>query len=170
MCAFELGEAFGLAIIPGHSFQNLLTPEDQVACLGSIRRHLVPCGCLVVHLDHQDVGWLGALTGEKRGVFETGGTFSHPRSGQRIRTSRAWSYEPASQTAISQMVWEALDVGGEVVDRWESGPLRFHCIFRFEMEHLFARTGFAIESVCGDFRRGELQADSSEMVWVARRR
>ena len=55
MRSFDLGEAFGLVIIPGHSFQNLLTAADQAACLDSIRRHLIPGGQLVVHLDHPEM-------------------------------------------------------------------------------------------------------------------
>ena len=30
MCDFDLGETFGLVIIPGHSFMNLNTPQEQV--------------------------------------------------------------------------------------------------------------------------------------------
>ena len=167
MRSFDLGETFGLAIIPGHSFQNILTAEDQVASLESIRRHLVPGGILVVHLDHLSVSWLGKLTEDQGGVFKPAGLFSHPKTGQQIRASQAWSYEAASQTAVSQTVWEAIDATGEVVDRWESGALRFHCVFRFEMVHLLERTGFVIQSVYGDFFRQELRDGSSEMVWVA---
>jgi len=167
MRSFELGETFGLAIIPGHSFQNILTAEDQVATLKSIKRHLAPGGILVVHVDHLSVSWLGELVGEQGGVFKTARSFAHPKTGRKIRTFQAWSYEPATQTAISQKVWEAINANGDVVDRWESGSLRFHCVFRFEMEHLLERTGFVIESVYGDFFRQELQNDSSEMVWVA---
>ena len=167
MRSFELGELFGLAIIPGHSFQNILTAEDQVATLEAIKRHLVPGGTLVVHLDHLSVSWLGELTRDQGGVFKTAGSFSHPRTGQQIRTWQAWSYEPATQTAISQKVWEAISADGDVSDRWESGDLCFHCVFRFEMEHLLERTGFVIESVYGDFFRHELRNDSEEMIWVA---
>ncbi len=65
MRSLELGEAFGLVIIPGQAFHNMLTVADQIACLKSIRRHLVPGGVLVVHLDHQDVSWLGDLRRDK---------------------------------------------------------------------------------------------------------
>jgi ubiquinone/menaquinone biosynthesis C-methylase UbiE len=124
MRSFELGEAFGLAIIPGHSFQNILTMEDQVAALRSIRRHIAPGGVLVVHLDHPSVRWLGEIAGDQGGVFEDAGSFRHPQTGQLIRASRAWSYEPSTQTAISQTLWEAMDAQSDVVERWESGPLR----------------------------------------------
>ncbi|UCF09853.1 MAG: methyltransferase domain-containing protein, partial [Candidatus Bipolaricaulota bacterium] len=35
MRSFELQERFGVILIPGHSFQNLLTPEDQASCLSA---------------------------------------------------------------------------------------------------------------------------------------
>jgi ubiquinone/menaquinone biosynthesis C-methylase UbiE len=170
MRSFDLGATFGLAIIPGHSFQNILTVEDQVATFQSINRHLAPGAILVVHLDHLSVSWLGKLTGNLGGVFETKGLFIHPTTGEQIRTSQAWSYEPATQTAISQTLWEEIGADGDVSDSLESGPVRFHCVFRFEMVHLLARTGFTVEAVYGDFYRKELQDDSSEMIWIARNR
>jgi ubiquinone/menaquinone biosynthesis C-methylase UbiE len=170
MRSFQLSETFGLVIIPGHAFQNLLTAADQIACLESIERHLGPRGTLVVHLDHQNVSWLGDLTRDRRGVFETAEQFCHPKTGRQVRTSRAWSYEPSTQTAIAQTVWEEINADGEVADRWESGPIRLHCVFRFEMEHLLALTGFEVEAVYGNFFREELTDESTEMVWVAKNR
>jgi SAM-dependent methyltransferase len=168
MRSFELGEAFGLIIIPGHSFQHLNTPHDQVACLECIKRHLRPDGILVIHLDHQDIAWLGGLRGEKGGRLEPAGGFQNPKTGRQVRALRAWSYEPASQTAISRALWEELGADGQVLDRWESAPVRLHCVFRYEMEHLLARVGFAVDAVYGDFYRGPLMDTSSEMVWFAR--
>jgi hypothetical protein len=37
------------------------------------------------------------------------------------------------------------------------------------VEHLLARAGFVVEALYGDFFRGALADESSEMVWVARR-
>ncbi len=168
MRAFDLGEAFGLVIIPGHSFQNILTADDQVATLRAIRRHLVPQGLLVVHVDQPEIDWLGDLTGDRGGVFEATDPFIHPKTGRSIRTLQAWSYEPATQTAISHKVWEELGPDGQVVDRLDRGAIRLHVVFRFEMEHLLARCGFTVEEVYGDFHRQELRDDSSEMIWMAR--
>jgi len=168
MRSFELGEKFGLVIIPGHAFQNLNTPQDQVACLECIKRHLTPTGVLVIHLDHQDVSWLGDLMGEKGGVFEAAEQFHHPKTGRQVRACRAWSYEPASQTAICQTAWEEVGESGQVIDRWQTNPIRLHCVFRFEMEHLLGRVGYAVEAVYGDFFRNELHDKSSDMVWVSR--
>jgi ubiquinone/menaquinone biosynthesis C-methylase UbiE len=170
MRSFDLGETFGLVIIPGHAFQNILTAADQFACLASIRRHLAPGGLLVVHLDHPEVSWLGDLTRDLGGVFETTEQFTHPKTGRQIRTLHAWSYEPATQTALSHTIWEELGPDGQVADRLDRGMIRLHVVFRFEMEHLLARVGFTVEAVYGDFYRQELQDDSSEMVWLARSR
>jgi hypothetical protein len=61
-----------------------------------------------------------------------------------------------------------MDTNGQVLSRVEREPIRLHCVFRFEMEHLLARVGFEIEAVYGDFFRQELQDDSPSMIWVAR--
>jgi ubiquinone/menaquinone biosynthesis C-methylase UbiE len=167
MRAFDLGQRFGLILIPGHSFQNLLISEDQVGCMLSIRRHLVPGGALVVHLDHPEVGWLGSLVGGKGGVFEAAGHFAHPETGRQVRKLQAWAYEPATQTAIAHTQWQEIDGNGNEIDCWDSGPLRFRCVGRFEMEHLLARTGFEVESLFGNFFRDAFADDSREMIWVA---
>jgi ubiquinone/menaquinone biosynthesis C-methylase UbiE len=167
MRLFELGEKFGLAIIPGHAFQNLNTPKDQVACLECIMRHLEPGGKLVIHLDHQDLSWLGGLVGEKSGIFEPAEQFKHPQTGRTVCAYRAWTYEPSTQTAICQTAWEEIDENGQVVERWQTDPTRLHCVFRFEMEHLLGRVGYTVEALYGDFFRNPLGDNSSEMIWVA---
>lgn len=172
MRSFDLGELFGLAIIPGHAFQNLLTPEDQVACLECVKGHLVPGGRLVVHLDHPNggnLGWLGAVSKEKKGVFGEAQEVRHPETGRLIHVLRAWSYEASTQTASVVTAWEETDANGKVVDYWQRGPIALHCVFRFEMEHLLARVGLVVEGLYGDFFHGDLEDDSSEMVWVARK-
>jgi SAM-dependent methyltransferase len=156
-------QAFGLIITPGHSFMHLLSIADQLACLGCIRRHLAPGGLLVLHLDHQDFAWLGGL----KGAFEPGEELTDPLSGHWVRTTRAWSYAPAAQVASAVTRWQELDTNGQPLDQWETGPVSFHCFFRFEVEHLLQRAGFRIEALFGDFQGGELADASNEMIWLA---
>lgn len=167
MRSFELSERFGLAIIPGHSFQHMLTAHDQIACLRCIRRHLLPGGKLVVHLDHQDIDWLGDLSRGQGTGFEPAGEFVDPQTGHRIRQHHAWGYARATQRAVVTTRWEELDASGDRVDEWEIGPLQLHCVFPTEMEHALARAGYTVEAVYGDFARGPLDETSSEMIWVA---
>jgi SAM-dependent methyltransferase len=168
MRSFQLDEAFGLIIVTGHAFQHLNTPEDQVACLECAKHHLMPGAQLVVHLDHQDFTWLGKLLGRKGGRFEAEGKFTHSATGHEIQSFRAWSYEPSTQTAICHARWEEIDANGQVANSWQTAPARLHCVFRFEMEHLLARVGLAVDAVYGDFSRHPLENKSSDMIWVAR--
>jgi SAM-dependent methyltransferase len=159
---------FGLIISPGHSFQHLRTIPDQLECLACLRKHLAPEGLLLLHIDHQDFSWLGNLCGELGGVFEPGEEVVEPSSGHLVRTRRAWTYEPSTQTASAVTRWEERDQFGQLLDQWETGPVRFHCFFRFEMEHLLHRAGFQIEALYGDFMRVELTDTTSEMIWLAK--
>lgn len=168
MRTFDLGETFQLIIIPGHSFQFMLTPDDQLACLANLKRHLAPGGTLIIHLDHQSVDWLGELLTGQGGVFESGAERRHPDTGQRYRPSRAWTFAPSTQTATAITIWEELDEEGAVIDRVQRAPVPLHCVFRFEMEHLLARAGFEIHNVYGDFFRHALSDQSEDMIWIAR--
>lgn len=168
MRTFDLGETYQLIIMPGHSFQFMLTPDDQLACLANLKRHLAPGGTLVIHLDHQSVDWLGDLLTGKGGVFEAGDERIHPMTGRRYRPSRAWTFAPSTQTATVTTIWEELDGAGTVVDRWTRAPVPLHCVFRFEMEHLLARAGLNVQSIYGDFYRHELTDQSEDMIWLAR--
>jgi ubiquinone/menaquinone biosynthesis C-methylase UbiE len=166
MRAFDLGEQFDLIFSPGHSFQFMLTAAEQVECLETLKRHLASGGVLILHLDHQDVAWLGEVGGEQAGVFKSGSEVLHPQTGQRFRSFSSWTYERATQTAIANKYYEELDPSGEVLHRINRGPLRLHCVFRTEMEHLLVRAGFEVLALYGDFERNPLQNTSSEMIWV----
>jgi SAM-dependent methyltransferase len=169
MRSVALGESFGLILIPAHAFQSLLTPDDQVACLERLGQHLTPDGTLVIHLDHQDLDWLGSLPATGPGTYEDDGEVIHAATGRRLRRLFAWSYQRASQTATLALAWEEAGQDGEAGARWDLTPTPLHCVFRFEMEHLLARTGFATRTVYGDFSGHALADDSEEMVWVVKK-
>jgi ubiquinone/menaquinone biosynthesis C-methylase UbiE len=169
MRTLDLGQVFGLIIIPGHAFQFMLTPEDQLKALEAFKRHLEPGGIVVIHLDHQDVDWLGDLLRDLRGKFEQGGEVRHPETNRLIRTSHAWTYERYTQTATVVNRWEEIDEDGSVLAMWERKPLVLHCVFPFEMEHLLARVGFENRAVYGDFFKSPLSETSSQMIWAVRK-
>ncbi|MFH2038420.1 MAG: methyltransferase domain-containing protein [Chloroflexota bacterium] len=170
MRSFNLKDKFNLALIPGHAFQNLNTTQDQVACLKCIKRHLHPGGMLVIHLDHMNIEnmkWLGDLC-NKKGEFKAEEQFKHPDTGHQVQALRVWAYEPSTQTAVLQSVWEEFNIDEQIVNRIKRKSIQLHVVFRFEMEHLLARVGFKFENVYGDFFRHELQDESPGMIWVAK--
>lgn len=167
MRTFDLGETFALIIMPGHSYQFMLTPADQVACLQTIQRHLAPGGRFVLHLDNQNVAWLGELRTTKGGQFELTKELTHPHNGRTMQVFEAWTYDPVTQTAAVSTRREIRAPDGQLVELIERGPTALHCIFPFEMEHLLARVGFQVEARYGDFAGGALSETSSEMIWIA---
>ncbi len=168
MQAFELGETFDLIIIPGHSFQYMLTSADQVECLTHIRKHLDRTGKLVIHLDHQNLEWLGGLVQGRGTGNQPAGEYRTEDGKGLIRKWNAWSYEPSTQTASAITTWDVLDADGTLIKRCECALKKMHCVFRCEMEHLLARTSFEVEALYGDFFHGELQNNSTDMIWIAR--
>ena len=168
MRTFDIGARFGYVISPGHPFQFMATPDDQVKCLEQIKKHLVLDGIAVLHVDHQDIRWLADLIGKRESAFFKGKILTHPATGEKFRESSLWSCEPDAQTATCQNNWEKVDESGNVVQTREREPMRFHCPFRFEMEHLLRRVGFSIEAVYGNFDKCDLTDGSPQMIWVAK--
>lgn len=169
MNQFELPERFGLAFIAFRSFQHLLTLRDQLSCLECIHRHLTPGGRVSINVFNPDIvvmgQWLGAMMGDLQRRRED---YQNPRSGRPARVWETRQYHPASQEVESTFIDEELDADGSVVSRVYR-DLRLRYVFRYEMEHLFARTGFEVEALYGDFAGGSFEDTSPEMVWVARR-
>jgi ubiquinone/menaquinone biosynthesis C-methylase UbiE len=167
MRSFVLGEQFGLIIIPGHAFQNLVEPQDQIDCLEASRKHLAHGGKLVIHVDHAELDWLGDLHKRGGSGLEDAGEFIHPINGRRVLVKQSWDYEPSTQTAIHRTVWEELAPDGAVVKRLDTGEVKIHCVFRYEMEHALRRAGFGTLEVLGGFDGAGLTDASSEMIWIA---
>lgn len=168
MQEFSLAESFGLAFIAFRSFQHVLTVAGQLSCLSSIQRHLVPGGRLALHIFNPDIvriaGWLTVRRGS---ALQIEGEYTHP-SGRRARRWEQPSYRTAEQRLDVTFLDEQLDDEGAVFSRIYR-DLKLRYTFRYEMEHLLARTGFEVEAVYGDFFAAPFDDQSVEMVWVARR-
>jgi len=164
---FDLFERFDLIIIPGHSFQFMLTPSDQIACLKSIGHHLENDGKLVIHLNHDDISWLGGLIQGKGTDFQLAGEVKLDKKEGTMRKWNAWNYDSSTQTASVVTAWELIGEDGLIKKREETEKKHLHCFFRYEMEHLLALTGFKIEALYGDFYLMEPYNTCPDMIWVA---
>jgi hypothetical protein len=123
--------------------------------------HLVPGGAFVFDLYVPNLRLL------LEGLPESCDFDGEWAPGRRLR--RFVSSAPADlsrQTNRVRMsfVWDEED--GERRDTWEF-EMRF--FFRFEIEHLVARSKLRLEALHGDFAGGPLTADSRECVVVCRR-
>jgi 2-polyprenyl-3-methyl-5-hydroxy-6-metoxy-1,4-benzoquinol methylase len=169
MRTFELGRKFGVVISPGHSFQFMNTPQEQVQCLEHTYQHLLPGGWLILHLDHQDVRWLAELLAAKEPQYSVGDILLHPATNILYRYTHYWTYQPSTQTATVHAKWEQIDEKSNIIATWSMAPNSLHCAFRSEIEHLLNRCGFTVKALYGDFYRHPLEDTSENMVWVARK-
>src|SRR4030095_4976575 len=80
---FDLSGTFNLAILPFRPFQHLTNVDDQLSCLSSIHRHLVPGGQLVLDLFNP---WLEGLFQDNVGkeIGEEPEFATHSRVGERL--------------------------------------------------------------------------------------
>jgi SAM-dependent methyltransferase len=164
MRTFELPDRFELAIIPAHSFQSMTSASEQLAALGRIRSHLVTGGRLVVHVNHDSLADLAEMDGVER----SGQTITDPITGRRYRSGEVWTYDHAWQNATLRMAWCELDREDAVLARYELAPRVLHVPTAVELEHALRCAGFIEPTVRGGFDGSPFQADSSDMIWIAR--
>lgn len=164
--SFDLGHSFRLLTIPFRPFQHLVTVEDQLACLGAIRRHLVPGGRLVFDCFNPSIHNLaktadGAETDEEP-------RFTLPDGRTVVRRHRMLERDLINQVNTGELVYYVKHPDGR--EERLVHAFRMRCIFRFEAEHLLARAGFTLEQVYSDFDRAPYGSDyPGELIFVARR-
>lgn len=152
-----------LVTIPFRSFIHLVTTEDQLAALDAVGRSLLPGGRLVMNMFQPDPAVIVDLDGRRR--------LQADFVDERGRHCELWAinrYSMHDQGLTVRVILEVYE-GGRVADVVET-EFEARMVYRYEMEHLLARSGFDVESLYGGFDRRPFEAGCSEMIWVARKR
>jgi SAM-dependent methyltransferase len=166
MTEFRLEERFGLVIIPFSSFLHLLTVSDQKACLRLAHEHLVPGGRLALNIFNPDIVMIASWLTGRRDALER-----LRRQASAIAGRETWAtrrYSTSQQSLDETRIEEGLSDEGAVISRVYRN-LRLRYVFRYEMEHLLALSGFEVEALYGWFDRRPFDDESRQMVWTARR-
>jgi SAM-dependent methyltransferase len=163
---FALPLRFGLAIAPFRVFQALLTPEDQVAALAAIRRHLRRGGVFVAQLFDPLLNHCTPMDGPVQDADRGSGRIAG--SGNTV-TVRALHRTNDPLTQVLSERWEFVELAPDGTPlRREEEVLRMRWTYRYEMRYLLERSGFAVEAEYSDFHRSP-QRYGAEQVWVTRR-
>jgi SAM-dependent methyltransferase len=165
MCDFDLGETFALAIVPFRPMQHLLTIGDQLSTLRAIHRHLDPSGRLIFDLFNPNIKRLAAGPSEESQDMTE---ITLPDGSSFHRTDRVKALHIVEQISEAELTYYVTMPGGETERRVHAFEMRWY--WRFEVEHLLERAGFALEAVYGNFDRSALTDDSPEMIFVAEQR
>lgn len=160
MQRFDLpGERFGLVFSAFRAFQHMYTVEDQLACLACARRHLAPGGCLAFDVFSPRLARM-AVTEEPEAVDLR---FTH--EGEDVVRHAAVSRDVPAQILTVRFRYER-SRDGHVIGN-EHATFQMRWFWRFELEHLLARAGFADVEIFGDFDRRPVGTDTPAFVVVA---
>ena len=164
MRQFQLEATFELIFAGLGAFHHLLTPDDQLACLRCVERHLAPGGLFVCDLrpcfqSDWDVGESVPLLHDwTRTLPETGETVVKLRS---VRADRA------RQTQRETHLYERIAADGTVRRVVAEVDLRFTT--RYEMEGLLGMAGLELDQRYGDFDLAPYDEASEYLITIARK-
>lgn len=159
---FTMRRRYRLATIPFRAFMHLMTTVDQVRALQRIRAHLEPGGRLIFNLFFPS---FDAITSPRLDLHDR--EFTDAATGHHVllRTTRHEN-DRVGQVMRSERTMDVLDAGGRPLATYPHA-FELRWTWRYEMELLLARAGFARWDVRGGFDGRPLERDTDEMVWTA---
>jgi len=166
MRSFEIDRRFTLATIPFRPFQHLVTVEDQLACLATIRRHLVDGGCLILDIFNPSLDALvNGPVGEEVGDEAE---FTMPDGRRVVRRHKTVATDRFTQVNHFELVYHVTHPDGRHERLVHAFSMRY--VFRFEAEHLLARSGFEVEHVYADYEKHPYGSTyPGDLIFVARK-
>lgn len=165
MRSFELERKFSLVTIPFRPFQHLLTVEDQLSCLLSIRRHLVAGGKLILDVFNPSL----PLLADEQYLREHGEEpeFTTDDGRKVVRRARIVSRDYFNQITHNESTYYVTHPDGREERLVHGFPLRY--LFKFEVEHLLARCNFSVEAVYADYDKSPYGSKyPGELIIVAK--
>lgn len=166
MRRFAIHRSFALATIPFRPFQHLLTVDDQLSCLASIRHHLADGGRLILDVFNPS---LDLLVNFRPGE-EFGGEpeFTTPDGRRVVRWQTFLSGDRFNQVHEHELIYDVRHPDGREERLVQRLTIRY--LFRFEVEHLLARSGFGVEHLYAGYDRSAYGSTyPGELVFVARK-
>jgi SAM-dependent methyltransferase len=166
MRSFALDQAFRLVTLPFRPFQHLTTVEDQLACLGCIRRALVEGGRLILDVFNPSMEALVRMNFGEEVAEEP--EFSMPDGRKVIRRHCIVSRDVPNQTNHVELIHYVTHPDGRKERLVQAFPMRY--LFRYEAEHLLVRAGFEVEHLYADYDKSPYGSKyPGELIFVARK-
>jgi ubiquinone/menaquinone biosynthesis C-methylase UbiE len=144
--SYRSDQRFDLIVMTGHAFQVLLTDDDVVAVLETMRIHLKQGGKAAFETRNPRVDWAREWNGRQRVVREVVETLQVTDSDEEF-ISFETTYQVGSRTLTT------------------SSTLRF--LAREKIQHLIGRSGLMVRDLFGDWEGGPFEAErSKEIIFV----
>jgi SAM-dependent methyltransferase len=165
MRSFDLGRSFALVTLPFRPFQHMLTVEDQLACLTTLHRHLEPGGRIILDLFNPSLDYLANRP--IKVIMPEGDPVTLPDGRSLSRSFQITAQDRFNQVNDVELIYHVTHPDGRMEQSTHAFRMRY--LFRFEAEHLLARTGFALEHVYAGYDRSPYGSTyPGELILVAR--
>jgi SAM-dependent methyltransferase len=151
----KLGKRFHMIIAPFRVLSHIIDIDDQIRALDAVHDHLVLGGVFIFDLYVPNLKLL--LDGLAPNV-DFDGEYA---PGKRLRRTTSAISNLISQITSVTMTFEWEDEGQPYSREWIF-PMRF--FFRYELEHLIARSKLKLKAICGDFAESALDSGSKEFI------
>jgi SAM-dependent methyltransferase len=159
---FELAERFALITAPFRVVQHLTSVDDQLRFLDAVARHLAPGGRLVFDVFNPNFARLVASdSAEHEDTPQQ--ILPHGRTMRRaFRVARVRLIDQVSEVELIYYVSDGTGTEQRYVQAFD-----MRWFLRAEIEHLLARSGFAVQAIHGTFDRSPLMEGSAEQIVCA---
>jgi SAM-dependent methyltransferase len=151
----DLGKRFHLIIAPFRVLSHVVDIDDQIRALNAVSDHLVPGGRFIFDLYVPNLKLL------LEGLAPTIDFDGEYAPGRRLKRTTSATSDLLSQITSVTMRFDWEDEKGYHSRDW-SFPMRF--FFRYELEHLIARSRLKLEAIYGDFAESPLGPNSKEFI------
>jgi len=156
---FNLHTRFDLAVLACNSLQHMVTPDNAVAALACIERHLAPGAQFAFDVFNPSQDY---LAGPRRDILLR--EVIAP-DGRRIQLFEDTDYD--AQTRLLYIKWRIVDV-------LEKRTLRFATATMQQfpptvLDRLVARAGLQIREKFGDFDCGQFSSEALKQIVIAKR-
>jgi len=144
-----------LLLPPFRVLSHIIEVDDQIKALNSIHDHLAPGGAFIFDLFVPNLKLL------LEGLPPTVDFDGEHAPGQSLRRTTSATSDLITQITTVTMAFTWEDEGQQYSREW-SFQMRF--FFRYELEHLIARSKLALKAIYGDFAESPLDSKSKELL------
>jgi SAM-dependent methyltransferase len=155
LVSMDLGKRFSLIVAPFRVLSHIIDIEDQIRALNAAYDHLAPGGIFIFDL------YVPNLKLVLDGLPPTVDFEGEYAPGRRLRRTTSATSDLITQITSVTMAFAWEDEGAQHSQEW-SFPMRF--FFRYELEHLIARSRLTLKAMYGDFAESALDSSSKEFL------
>lgn len=153
--SLHLDRRFDLVVAPFRVFSHLVDVEDQLLALNSIYDHLNPGGRFIFDLYVPD---LKILQNGIKGETDFDGEYAPGKKLKRVVSAEPDLVSQLNRVTMT-LTWD--EEGGQKTSVWQF-LMRF--FFRYELEHLVARSKLKLEHIYGDYEGHDLSSESRDFI------